>query len=148
MLDEDKLNARIEKQKQRRQESYERHIVNLKAAPVYRLRECLDAIRVSNRSGSHLNDFRYFPNNTDEHEDMKYAIFKELRKRGHDIFVEPIFTNGARADILDCSEQLIYEVRSTETIEELQEKIRSYPEIFEVVAIDANKKLDINDLRL
>lgn len=84
-------------------------------------------LEVGPRSGSHVNCFKYFPNNTDDHEDKKYQVFKELRKQGIPVMVEAIFTTGGRCDILDLLNGEIYEVLSTESLSEAKKKVEGYP---------------------
>ena len=101
-MDEDKLAKLQERAKNNKIRSFNRSMANQQDKPQNRIRTALNTIRFSNRSGSYLNHFRYSPNNTDEHEDAKYKVFKILRKKGHNLMVEPIFEKGGRADILDC----------------------------------------------
>jgi len=129
------MNRRIELAKQSRERSFQRHQANVKNQ--FRSRDCLNEVRFSNRSGSHVNCYRYGANNTDEHEDMKFQVFKQLRKWGHDVLTEAIFENGKRADIIDIDEGIIYEVTHTETEKMLEEKIENYPDIFEVRRVKA-----------
>lgn len=103
-------------------------------------------VRQSNRSGNHNGCFRYFPNNTDEHEDMKYQVYKALMKKGHEVIVEAIFETGDRANILDCSTGVIYEIIKSEKEKDCLIKSQKYPKECEVVIIDANKPFNINDL--
>ena len=98
-------------------------------------RRFLQTIRISNRSGSHINCFRYFPNNSDEHEDKKFEIFKRLRKEGHDVLVEPIFHDEGRCDVLDLTDGVIYEVIHTE--KEADVKKKNYPGCFMIEIVKA-----------
>ncbi len=107
-------------------------------------RRFLNEVRSSNRSGSHVNCFRYFPNNSDEHEDTKFKVFKLLRKLNHNVLVEPIFNNGSRCDILDISLGVIYEVIHSE--KETEVKNKNYPSCFGIVIIKSNKSEKIEVL--
>ncbi len=98
-------------------------------------RRFLNEVRSNNRIGSHVNCFRYFPNNTDEHEDTKFKVFKLLRKLNHNVLVEPIFNNGTRCDILDISLGVIYEVIHSEKREDVKNK--NYPSCFAIVIIES-----------
>jgi len=145
-MNQETYQNRIKKARENKQKSYEKHLARQQDSPVYKLRQYLNEIRISNRSGSHVNCFRYFPNNTDKHEDMKYAVFKYLRKIGHDVIVEAIFENTARADIVDLTNGMIYEIIYSETKEECKEKVRFYPDIFEVRIIDAKQPFKEEDI--
>jgi len=81
-------------------------------------------------------------NNTWQHEFRKFQIFWALRKQGHNVMTETIFTNGKRADIIDMDNGVIFEVTFTETEKKLEEKTEHYPEIFEIRRIDATKEFD------
>lgn len=102
----------------------------------------LQYVRFANKSGSHVNCFRYFPNNTDEHEDAKYKIFKMLRKKGHSLLVEAIFENGSRADIIDLSSAEVIEIMKTETEAKMINKTAKYPYVFGVIGLYAAQVLD------
>lgn len=95
-------------------------------------RQCLDTIRFGNRSGSHEGCLRISTSNTYEHEFRKFQVFYELRKRGFWVLSECIFENGSRADILDASNGIIYEVLHTETEKEADEKFAKYPTCFQI----------------
>lgn len=104
----------------------------------------LNLVRVSNRD---LNVFKYFPNNTDRHEVAKFLVFMELRKLGKNVLIEPIFLNGKRADIFCISDGTVYEVLHSETIQELNEKIKDYPAEVEVVPMSSDSILkNLKDL--
>ena len=107
-----------------------------------RINVALQYIRFSNRSGSHVNCFRYFPNNTDNHEDAKYKLFKMLRKKGHSVLIEPIFTNGSRCDVLDLTAAQIYEVMETEDKTSMIKKALKYPYIFALRGLYAAEILE------
>ena len=96
-------------------------------------------LRVSNRN---RNAFRWSPNETDAHIDMKFQICKQLRKWGHEFYTEAIFdSTGLRADIIDADTGVVYEVHNTEPVASLVKKSRNYP--LEVRFIDANKEFDV-----
>jgi len=139
-LNQELFNKRLEKAKLAKQKSYERMVNRKKETKQFKQNEILRLIRFSNKSGSYINHFIYYPNNTDLHEDTKFEVFKELRKKGYDVLVEPIFINNGRADILDITRGIIFEVIKSETIEMLEEKKKKYPPNLEVRIVDANKK--------
>ena len=138
-MDEEKIKRMQERQKLRREESYQRHLVKQKSSVDYRKREFLDEIRASNRSGSHVNCLRLFKNNTIEHEQTKFLVCWTLLKWGHEFITEPIFNNGKRADVIDLNTGIIYEVIKSETEEKLADKVESYPGVFEVRKVNANE---------
>lgn len=108
-------------------------------------RRFLNEVRTNNRIGSHVNCFRYFPNNTDDHEDTKYQVFKKLRKLNHDVLVEAIFNNGSRCDILDLTEGIIYEIIKTEKREDVKKK--NYPSCFGIEIIEASNFANLEVMR-
>ena len=61
------------------------------------------------------------------HELVKFIVFFKLRKYEHDIVTEAIFSNGKRADILDLTSNVIYEVLNTERTENIDLKQAKYP---------------------
>lgn len=143
MIDEEKLAKKYEQRKRKaylaKQKSFERHIARQKSSLEYRKRDYLNEIRISNRSGSHVNCLRLFKNNTLAHEQTKFMVCWTLLKWGHEFITEPIFNNGKRADVLDLHTGIVYEVIKTETEERLADKSDTYPQIFEIRKVDANK---------
>jgi hypothetical protein len=98
-------------------------------------------LALSPKSGSHVNCFKYHPQNTEEHERLKFEIFKELRDQNIPVMVEAIFVNGCRADIFDLLNGEIIEVLHTESPQEAKEKVLSYPSIltYRFARTEANK---------
>ena len=126
----------IERHKSRQKAKYE-------SSPNYYLQQ----IEFSNRSGSHVNCFRYFPNNSREHEWMKFLVFTILRDAGVDLICEPVFVNGqGRADLLNLSHGVIIEILHSEKLEDAKEKVKKYPGCFRVVLVDADKELDMKEI--
>jgi hypothetical protein len=139
-----KYQHRLELAKASRARSFKKRIEKMKDSTDYRIMDALAEIRPGNQSGSHRNCFRGAPGaETDEHLDMKYNVWKTLRKWKHEVMVEAIFNNGKRADIIDLSTCIIFEITYSETEEMLAEKTLAYPEIFEIRRIDA--KLPFNE---
>ena len=100
-------------------------------------------LRVSNRN---RNAFRWSPNETDAHIDMKFQICKQLRKWGHEFYTEAIFdSSGLRADVIDADTGVVYEVHNTESAASLVKKSKNYP--LEVRFIDANKEFDMKEMQ-
>jgi len=60
----------------------------------------MQSIRHNSRSGGLINHFRYWPNNSDQHEDVKYLIYKNLIKNNCKVLTEAVFNNGSRCDVL------------------------------------------------
>ena len=111
----------------------------------------LGYVRFSNKSGSHVNCFRAsvsadFRAESEAHMDTKYRIWKALRRMGHDVIVEPIFTTGDRADVLDLTSGVIYEVVNSETDASIEKKRNKYPWPFEIRKIDAMKTFRESDI--
>lgn len=95
-------------------------------------------MRYSNRTGSHSGCVRIFPNNSLEHEMAKLEVVYYLMNRGYECWTEVIFNNNSRADILVISpdsKSYIIEILHTETIKELNEKIKKYPKELEVIPV-------------
>ena len=92
----------------------------------------LQHIRVSNRK---LNCLRWHNNETREHIIKKLDICRWLKEIGHEFITEAIFNNGARADVIDLSDGVVYEVLVSEDEKKFEEKIKKYPSIFTVVKV-------------
>ena len=97
-----------------------------------KINESLSELRFSNKSGSHLNCIRLNPSSKGPHNDKMIELCKFYLDLGIPFITEAVFSNGKRCDILLPATQEIIEVLNTETDEEFEEKIKSYPGIFEV----------------
>jgi len=97
----------------------------------------IQSMRFSNRSGSHKNCFRYHQNNTDEHEDTKYQVYKKLIKSGFEVWTEAIFSNGTRADIVAIfgGKGYIVEILHSESDASFELKKTKYPKEFMLIKI-------------
>lgn len=126
----------IQKASISKNKAYKKHLQNLPSKPFFKEREALNSIRISNRSGSHVNCFRYHKNNTKLHEIKKFEIYMGLIDLGHNLIVEPIFENGMRADILDLTDNTCYEIVNSETEASLVKKEKHYPFPIEVIKVD------------
>ena len=150
-MDDAQYQKRLMQAKAAKERSYEKHIAKQQNSISYKMRDALNEIRFSNRSGSHVNCFRGSPSigrggESDEHLDRKYNVWKALRKLKHDVIVEPIFANyPGRGDVLDLHTCIIYEVVKSETEQKLAAKEDYYPPLFEIRKINANEPWD-NDL--
>ncbi len=98
----------------------------------------IQSIRFSNRSGSHCNCFRYHKNNSDEHENTKFEIFKKLINQNYDVWTETIFIDGYRADILAIKDGkgYIVEIETKHSDERMLDKQKNYPQEFELIEIN------------
>ena len=91
----------------------------------------------------HTNCYRIFAKETQmRHELAKFALYLELRMMGHTVYVEPTFYNlRGRADVLDITTHTIWEVVNTEKEESIEMKKDTYPEMFDIIAIQADRLL-------
>jgi len=109
-----------------------------------KIRELKKNIKFNSLSGNKENLFQYFPNNTDEHEDKKFEVFKELRRRGYSVYVEPeLINNQGRPDllfILPNGEGGIIEIVHTESEDSIKNKVNKYPIDFELIIIRTKDK--------
>jgi len=138
-----KLVKRTEMAKAAKARSFQKRVNRMKSSTEYRMRDALTEIRFSNKSGSHVGCFRGAPGaETDKHLDMKYQVWKQLKKWGHEVITEAIFNNGKRADVIDLTNCIVYEILWSETEEKLAEKTLAYPAIFEIRKVDATKQFD------
>lgn len=101
----------------------------------FRVSNNLKLIRFSNRSGSHINCFRFFSGENRMHIFKKLEICMELKNKKHEFITEAIFENGSRCDVLDLTDGVIYEVLNSETDEEFEKKIKKYPMELEIVKV-------------
>lgn len=97
----------------------------------------LQHIRFSNRK---LNCLRWHNNESREHILKKLDICIELKNINHAFITEAIFLNGSRADIVDLTDGVIYEVMNSETDDKFDEKVNNYPEEFRVVKVNLKQK--------
>ena len=92
--------------------------------------------RVGNKEGF----VKIYPNNTDLHENCKWALCRKLKKLGYSIYTECRFSeNQGRADIVAIKDGIghIYEVVVTEKEKSIAEKRDKYPQDFDVIVVDA-----------
>ena len=106
--------------------------VNLNARQIYRgFRSQRDSVKI-------------FTNNTYEHELAKFRICFYLQKNKRTYMTEATFNDGGRADVVDLSSGVIYEVVNTEKEKSIEMKRNLYPfPIVKVIAKDINNtKID------
>mgnify|MGYP001598748136 CR=1 FL=1 len=116
-----------------KQRAYENHIERLKEKYLYR--ENLNLVRFSNRCGTHINCFRFNLSEDLKHIYKKLEICINLMNKNHKFITEGIFENGSRCDILDLTEGVVYEIMNSENERRFREKVKSYPEKFEIIKI-------------
>lgn len=104
-------------------------------------RKILNLIRISNRKKDVL---KFYANETKLHKKLKFELFCRLQESGHELYTEVIFNNGRRCDLLALKEGIAtgYEILSTETELECQEKIKSYPQEINWVIIKNLNDID------
>jgi len=134
-MDREEFERLRKKQLENKIRSFNKHLNKEKSKPYYLERDALNTIRFANRSGSHVNCFRYFKNNTKAHERKKFEKYMELIDKGHKVLVEAIFNNGKRCDILDLTDNLCIEIVNTESEESIVNKEGSYPFPIEVIKV-------------
>ncbi|MBU2633626.1 MAG: hypothetical protein KJ674_00105, partial [Nanoarchaeota archaeon] len=99
----------------------------------FKVRNNLNLIRFSNRSGNHINCFRFSLSEGKEHIYKKLEVCIDLMKENHKFITEAIFVDGGRADVFDITEGVVYEVVNSESDREFIEKVKRYPDDVEVV---------------
>ena len=100
-----------------------------------KINESLSELRFSNKSGSHLNCIRINSSSKGPHNDKIIELCKGYLELGIPFITEAVFTNGKRCDILLPATMEIIEVLHTETDDEFEKKIESYPDIFQVTKV-------------
>ncbi len=113
-------------------------------------RKIVNLIRVDCKTGSRANWFKYNSAYSEKHENVKFEVFKELIKRGCDVWVEPILLNNSRPDILAFNKKtgnsLIVEILNSEKIEQAKKKSLKYP--IETIFINSNSPINFGDIDL
>lgn len=95
---------------------------------------------MSNRIGSQTNVLRWSAGETKEHVLKKLEICMDLKEWGHEFITEAIFQNGARADVFDLTEGVVYEILCSETEAELEAKIKKYPRELNIMRVNAKSE--------
>ena len=130
---------KLEKAKQLHFESklraFKKAMAKRKEHPYFTTRKNLGLVRMSNRIGSQTNVLRWSAGETREHVLKKLEICMDLKEWGHEFITEAIFHNGARADVFDLTEGVVYEILCSETEKECEEKIKSYPDELKIVKV-------------
>ena len=97
---------------------------------------------LSKRFRRDYNSVRLNSHNTLDHELAKTKLSYFLIRNGNKILTEVVFDNGSRADILDLSNMVVYEILHSEKIEEALKKREYYPEVFEIVNLTSKEVLE------
>jgi hypothetical protein len=99
-------------------------------------RNILNQIEFSCRTGNKINYFYYYKSERDKHIYLKFETYKKLRELGYDCLCEVKFKIGIRMDILAWrnSRFINVEILSSESLEQLKEKVKKYPNI-EIICI-------------
>lgn len=125
----------IEKMKESLKKAKERanvaHMNRLKEK-CFGINERLQHIRISNRK---LNCLRWHNNESREHIIKKLDLCRWLKEIDHMFITEAIFLNGSRADVIDLTDGVVYEILVSEKEESFKEKIKKYPKEFEIVKV-------------
>lgn len=107
-------------------------------------------IYYQDRIGNKKGFIKYYPNNTDEHEDVKWKICKKLIKNKFDVYTECRFKNNkGRADIVAIKNGIGYivEIVTSENQKSIVEKRNKYPHDFELIVVKSKGfKIDEFDL--
>jgi len=116
--------------------AYLRHLAKLKEK-CFSVSNNLNYIRFSNRK---LNCLRWHNNESYSHILKKLDICISLKNSNHDFITEGIFINNSRADIIDLTDGIIYEILVSEEEKDFYEKIKKYPNNFKVIKVKVNSE--------
>lgn len=93
------------------------------------INERIQTIRQSNRKYDCVRGGR---NEGKSHFLAKAELAYNLMNAGHTIITEAIFNSGGRADVVDLTDGIIYEVLDSEETINLENKRSKYPDIFKI----------------
>ena len=125
------LNKMMESKRRCKIRAYNNHVRRLKEK-CFSVSERLQYIRFSNRK---LNCLRWHNNESREHILKKLDICIELKNMNHIFITEAIFVDGGRADIIDLTSGIIYEIMNSENEKDCDEKVKNYPKEFRIVKL-------------
>ena len=133
------MNIELVKQSQLKckEKAQKNHLRKLKEKS-FGVNERLQNVRISNRK---LNCLRWHNNETREHIIKKLDICRWLKEIKHEFITEAIFNNGSRADVVDLTDSVIYEILVSEDESKLEDKIRKYPDIFTIIKVFSPNKI-------
>ena len=111
-------------------------------------RRGLNLFKHTSLSGNKEGHFCAYASESEEHMDMKYSVWKKLKKASYSVWCEPILKTGGRLDILAYKDGIWtnYEILSSENLKELNSKIKKYPSEINVIAVTSQK--DIKNLEM
>lgn len=110
----------------------------------------LQTIKYNCRSGNKEGYIKIYANNSLIHEETKLKIAYKLKKQGYYILSEVSFLNGKRADLVAISPKgvgTIIEVLQSESEEQYEKKLNSYPLDWEMVAVSC-KDFSLEDFEI
>ena len=97
----------------------------------------LQKIHFNDRSGNKEGFCKYYPNNSDLHEDTKWEVFKNLKKDGFELWSECRIGN-LRADLFAIKEGkgFVVEILNSETDKMFELKKLKVPEEFTLIKVN------------
>jgi len=137
---EEKLKIKKNRVYQNKLKSYEKHKLKQTNKPDYVINQNMQKLRVSNRK--FLKGFS--ANNTDMHERLKFEAAWYCIKKGWDVCLEAIFTNGRRADIYIPFLDTVIEILKSETPAECIKKLENYPNVSMNILLESKKGIKAN----
>src|SRR3990167_8955346 len=101
-----------------------------------KMREALQTIEFSNRSGSHVGCIRLSNNCSDIHNDKIIEIAKEFNRLQIPYLTEAKFRNNlGKCDIVNLATHEIYEIAVSESDKSIIAKQKKYPDIFKIIKV-------------
>jgi len=113
----------------------------------------LNSIDKSARNGSKDGFVKIWPNNTYEHELVKFKITFKLINEGWHVFSEARINSNIRVDLVAISKSgvgVIIEVETPKSPKEWEKKLKSkmkYPKEFEIIIVNS-KNFDIDKFKV
>ena len=110
----------------------------------------LQHIYYQDRIGNKEGFIKYYPNNTDKHEDIKWNICKKLKKEQYEVYTECRFKNNkGRADIIAIKNRIGYiiEIANNEKEKSIASKKEKYPTDFDLIVVQT-KNFKIEEFNL
>lgn len=107
----------------------------------------LQSIKTDSRKESYC---KYYPNNSDAHEDVKWFILKKFKKRKYLVYTEGVLSTGGRFDIALISPEgigTIVEVMNSEKEKNFNDKLNKYDLLWNIISVSV-KDFDIDEFEL
>ena len=105
----------------------------------YKINRLLQEIEVSDRKEGYV---KIYPNNSPQHELIKFLIADKLKRKGFKVYSECRFTqNRGKADLVVISPEakgFVIEIMGSETEERLEKKMCKYPMEFEIIPVNTS----------